>query len=264
MFNRELKINFKSFCIWLIITIIFFLVVFLVYPSIVNSSEIESLNDMMNIFPEEVLKAFNMDISTIDSVYGWLKSEGFIFIILIIACYSGLLGSNILLKEENDKTIEYLGMLPIKRHTIVTKKSIAGIIYITALTFLIGIFNFIGLKLSGDFNQKQFILLSITPLLTSYTTFFICLFLSTFTNKSKKMIGVSLGLVLVSYLLNTISSLSENVEFLKYFSIFTLADLRNVIMEVNINPKMIITCLICSILFLALTIVRYNKKDFTY
>ena len=261
MFFRELKFNFKNLCIWSVVTIVLFLVVFLVYPSIMNSSQADQIDEMMKIFPEEMLKAFNMDIASIDNVYGWLKSEGFVFILLIIGCYSGILGSNILLKEESDGTIEYLATLPIKRTNIVLTKSIIGVFYITVFTAIIGIFNFIGLKLSGSFDEKQFILLSITPLLSSYLIFFICLFLSTFTNKTQKMLGISLGVVFVSYLLNTLSSLAKEVEFLKYFSAFTLADIRNVITNTSIDYKMIIASIVGSIIFLALTIIRYTKKE---
>ena len=261
MFKRELKVNFKSFCIWTIVTMLLFLVVFLVYPSIINGPEVESLNEMMKAFPEEILKSFNMDISSIDSAYGWFKSEGFVFILLIIGCYAGILGSNILLKEESDKTIEYLGVMPIKRKNIVLIKSIVGVIYIICFTIIIGIFNFIGLDLSGDFDKKQYILLSITPLLSAITIFFICMFLSTFTNKTKKMLGVSLGLVILSYVLNALSSLSENIEFIKYFSIFTLSDIRNVIINKSINIYMIIISLLISLVFIFLTIIRYNKKE---
>ena len=35
------------------------------------------------------------------------------------------------------------------------------------MIFIIGIFNYIGLELSGDFNKKQYILLSITPIFSS-------------------------------------------------------------------------------------------------
>ena len=99
MFKRELKINLKSFIIWTSILIGLFLVVFLIYPSIINSANMEMIDEMMKIFPEEMLKAFNMDISTIDSAFGWLKTEGFVFVLLITGVYSGILGSNILLKE---------------------------------------------------------------------------------------------------------------------------------------------------------------------
>lgn len=261
MFKREMKVNFKNFIIWLIILIILFLVVFLVYPSIINSDNIKIIDEMMSIFPEEILKAFNMDLSSIDSAYGWLKSEGFVFILLIIGCYSGILGSNILLKEESDKTIEYLNSLPVKRNTIIINKILPGLIYIILITICIGIFNYIGLSISGSFNKKQYILLSITPLFSSVVTFFACLFLSTFTHKTKKTFGISLGIVLISYVLQMLSTLSQSVEFLKYLSVFTLSDIRNVITNISINPIMIFISIILSIIFLILTIINYNKKE---
>ena len=96
MIKRELKINFKSFIIWLAILIGLFAIVFLVYPAIIENDHLKRMDELMSIFPEEVLKAFNMDLSSLESVFGWLKSEGFVFILLITGCYSGMLGADIL------------------------------------------------------------------------------------------------------------------------------------------------------------------------
>ena len=183
MFKRELKINLKSFIIWTSILIGLFLVVFLIYPSIINSANMEMIDEMMKIFPEEMLKAFNMDLSTIDSAFGWLKTEGFVFVLLITGIYSGILGSNILLKEESDKTIEYLNSVPVTRKNIVLNKILCGIFYIILMILIIGIFNFIGLSLSGEFDIKSYILLSIAPLFSYIVIFAICLLLSTFKYK---------------------------------------------------------------------------------
>lgn len=261
MIKRELKVNFKGFCVWAAVSIILFLVVFLIYPSIMSGTEADKINELMKLFPEEILKAFNMDISSIDSAYGWLKSEGFVFVLLIVGCYSGLLGGSILLKEENDKTIEYLSTLPITRNKIVISKCIVGLIYIVGLTLVIGVFNLIGLLVSCEFDIIQYLLLSLTPLFPSIVIFFLCMLLSTLTHKLRKMQGVSLAVVLGSYVLNTLSSLSDNVEFIKYFSVFTLADTRNVIMNVSINPIMIIISLVISVLLFYVIILRYNKKE---
>lgn len=261
MFKRELKINLKSFIIWTSILIGLFLVVFLVYPSIINSANIKMIDEMMKIFPEEMLKAFNMDLSTIDSAFGWLKTEGFVFVLLITGIYSGILGSNILLKEESDKTIEYLNSVPVTRKNIVLNKILCGIFYIILMILIIGIFNFIGLSLSGEFDRKSYILLSITPLFSSIVIFAICLFLSTFTHKTKKTLGISLGIVFVSYFLNVISEIGESTEFLKYISIFTLADIRNVILNVSINPILVVLAICITVIFMILTMICYEKKE---
>lgn len=261
MLKRELKVNFRGFVIWTSILVILFGAVFLIYPSIITSDNMESLNEMLKVFPEDLLRAFNMDISSIDSAFGWIKTEGFVFVLLITGIYSGILGSGILLKEENDKTIEYLNSLPVRRTQIVMNKVAVGLVYIFLMVIVLGVFNYVGLTWSGDFAKKSYLLLSVTPIFSSIVIFSLCLFLSTFTHKTKNTIGLSLGIVFVSYFLNVISELSEETEVLKYVSVFTLADIRNVIVDVKINPHLVIVAFGLAILFIGLTVVRYNKKE---
>lgn len=261
MLKRELKINFKSFIIWTLVLLILFLVVYLMYPYIIASDNIKMMDEMMKMFPPEMLKAFNMDIASMDSAFGWLKTEGFVMVLLIIGVYSSIIGSNILLKEENDKTIEYLNTLPIKRRHILLEKVICAIIYIVSMVLIIGIFNYVGLELSGDFDRKQYLLLSITPLLSALPLFSISLFISTFNKKTKKTIGISLGISLVSYFLQILSEMNEVAEFFKYFTVYTLSDVRNVIIDISINPIMIILSLLITIIFIILSFIKYEKKE---
>ncbi len=83
MFKRELKCNFKNFMIWTIIILVLFGVVFAIYPSIASSDNIKSIDELAQIFPPEILSAFNMDIASLSTMFGWLKSEGFVMILLI-------------------------------------------------------------------------------------------------------------------------------------------------------------------------------------
>ena len=216
---------------------------------------------MMKTMPEEMLKAFNMDLTSVSTAYGWLKTEGFMFILLIVGIYSSTLGLNIVLKEENDKTIEYLGFLPIKRSKIMTNKIIVSLTYIILMVLIVGLFNYIALLISGDLDQLEFILLSLTPLLIGIPLFAINLFISTFLNKTKRTFAIGLGLVFIFYILNLLSTLSSKVEFIKYFSIYTLADIRNVIDKSSINPVMIVISLGITIVFIIGSYLRYNKKE---
>ena len=261
MIKREFKINLKSFIIYTSVLIIMFLVVFLIYPYIITDSTMASLDEMMKMFPSDLLKAFNMDLSSINSAYGWLKSEGFMFILIIIGIYSSIIGSNIILKEESDKTIEYLETLPINRSKIVTNKIIVGIVYIVLMVLIIGLFNYVALLLSGDFNKLEYLLLSITPIFIGLPFFSINLFISMFFHKTKKTTSISLGLVFVFYVISILSELSLKIEFLKYFSIYTLADTRNIIENNKLNFNMIIISIIISLIFISLSYFKYNKKE---
>ena len=261
MKKREFKINLKSFIIWLSILIVMFLVVFLVYPYMITDDTMHNIDELMKVFPKEVLTAFNMDVTSISTAYGWLKTEGFVFVLLIVGVYSSILGGTILLKEESDKTIEYLNSLPIKRSKIITNKIIVGITYIFLMVFILGLFNYIALLFSGDFNHKQYLLLSFTPILIGLPLFSINLFISTFLHKTRKVIGISLGLVFGFYLINVLSELSNKIEFLKYFSIYTLADMRNIISNVQINYLDIVCSIAITIVFIIASYIRYQKKE---
>ena len=151
--------------------------------------------------------------------------------------------------------------MPVTRKSIVINKIACGLLYIILTVVAIGIFNFVGLSLSGDFDKKQYILLSITPIFSSIVIFAVCLFLSTFTHKTKKTMGISLGIVFASYFLKIISEMGESTEFLKYISIFTLADIRNVIVNVYINPLMVALTIGITAILIILTIIRYDKKE---
>lgn len=262
MIKREFQIGFKSFIICMLILVLMFLSVYLMYPWMMTEETIQSIDEMMEIFPPDVLKAFNMDMSSISTAYGWVKSEGFMYVLLTIGIYASILGGSCLLKEENEKTIEYLGSLPIKRSTILANKVLVGFLYLFLMVLIFGIFNYIALLLSCEFDVKQFVLLSITPILIAFPFYSIHLFLSTFLHQNQKLFGFSLGFVIVSYFFSVFSELSENVEALKYFSIYTLADTRNVISEITINPWMILVSAILTIIFLIFSFIHYQKKEF--
>ena len=261
MIKREFKINFKSFLLWLVILVGMFLLVYLIYPYIITEESMKELDAMMNSMPPELLKAFNMDIDSMTTAYGWVKTEGYTYALLLIGFYSSILGGTILLKEESDKTIEYLESLPIKRNNILTNKIIVGITYIVLLVVIFFIFNYISLELTEDFDHLQLFLMSIAPLLTALPLFSINLFISTFLHSTKASIGISLGFVFLSYILSILSELSDKVDYLKNFSVYTLSDIRNVITKIEINPIMVIVSILITIVFITLTYQKYNKKE---
>lgn len=261
MLKRELKSNLKSFIIWTLVCVILFFVAFIIYPSIIDTEKADMLNEMMQAFPPEMLKMFNMDISDINNVFGWFKTEGYMFLVLIVGFYSSILGGTILVKEESDKTIEFLYSKPISRNKIIASKIICSLIYIISMILLITLFNYIGMSISGDFEFKSFILLSISPLFIALPLYSIILFISTFFNKTKKTTGISLGITFIFYFIQIISNMGENVEFFKYFTPFSLSDSRNIISNSTINIWCIIISILLTILFLSFTYIGYNKKE---
>ena len=63
MIKRELKVNIKSFIIWLSILIGIFLIVYLIYPYIITDESIKSMDELMEIQPMVGLKPKDLCLS---------------------------------------------------------------------------------------------------------------------------------------------------------------------------------------------------------
>ncbi len=261
LLKKEFKDNLKPLLIWSIIISLIYIIIIALYPSIISSSN--NINEMLEGFSQEMLKAFNMDIIDLSKYTGWYKSEGLIFVILGIGIYSAILGSSIVLKEENDKTIEYLGTLPISRTKILLSKVTIGILNIIVLSLIIGLVNTIGASIIEDIDFSNILMISITPCLTSIVIFFISLFISMFFKKTNITLPISIGMVFGFYLLDILTKLSDKLEFLKYLTPITLADTRSLISNNEFNYLYILITITISIIVLLLSIKLYNKKEFS-
>jgi ABC-2 type transport system permease protein len=261
MLKRELKINLKSFIIWTTVVAGILLMAFLVYPSM--ASKTGELDALLKTFPEELLKAFSMDLVSIGSVSGWFATEGYMMVTLIGSAYASLMGGSILLKEESDKTIEYLYSKPISRNKIVTAKILTGLLYILLFNLAISLLSLINFYISDDLNQTRWFIMSIAPLFMHYLFFFLSMFISTFFKKLKSMTGISLGLSLGTYFIHVISLMSDKIEFLKYITPYEYFSSRYIIINEKLNLGYLILTIILILVFTLGTYYRYNKKELT-
>ena len=259
MLKRELRINLKSLIIWSLIITLVFIIGFLVYPSIINESS--ELDKLVNTMPKEMLEIFNMDIISLNSVSGWLLTEGYLMVNLLGSCFFAILGGSILLKEQSDKTIDFLFSKPIKKSKIVTTKLLTGLIYIFIFNLVISLTTLIGLNLSNDFNFKHWFLSSIAPVFIH--TFFFCLSLliSNYFKKTNKSITFNIGIVLGTYLIGVISLMSEKLEFLKYFSPFEYINSKTIVTNNSLDIFNLILLTTYVIITLMVLYSTYNKKE---
>ena len=261
MFFRELKINLKNFIIWTGSLILLYFLVFLLYNSIIQDSNIGKINEVLQSFPEDILRLLNIDIAGIDTAFGWIKTEGILFVYLIIGVYSSILGGTIVLKEQSEKTSEYLAGIPITRNKIIISKILVALLYIIILPILLFVFSWVSLSMFENYDFNVLLYLSLTPIFPSIVFFGLSLFISMFFKKTKNITGISIGLVFGSYFLQAIAEMSDKIKFVKYFSIFTLADTRNTILNANLNFGVIIISLILTVILLILSIKFYEKKE---
>ena len=260
MLKREFKINLKSFIIWTSIIVLTFVIAFSIYPSIIQNNA--SFDELLNTMPKEMLAIFNMDVININTVMGWLATEGYMMVTLLGGCYAAILGSTIALKEEDEKTIEFLYAKPITRKKILSNKILVGLFYLTMFNVVISLTTLIGCVASNDFHFMKWLLLSICPLLIHYIFFFATLLISMFFDKTRKSMMTSLGVVFISYVISVLATMSEKIEFLKYFSPFEYVNSREIMLNETMKPLYILI----SFVIITITIISsyrlYNKKEF--
>lgn len=260
MLKKEFKCNIKSLIIWIGIIAFLLLVVFAIYPSMMQENA--NMTEMMKeMFSPEVLRLFNMDIVGFDSVFGWIATEGYLLLVLLGGSYFAILGGTILLKEQDDHTIDFLYSKPISKNKIVTSKILLGLLYILIFCGGIALINFIGLTLSNDFDFIKWLLISVLPIFVCLFFFMISLLISLGFKKTSTSIGANLGAVFGFYILSMLGALSDKIEFLKYLSPFYYTDARSVLENSTIDILNIGIVTICSIVFGVLLYISYNKKE---
>lgn len=262
MFKREFRINLKSLIIWISVLLFTYILIFAVYPYLINEDTKNMLTQMMETMPKEILASFNMDIVGIESAYGWFKTEGYTFLTLIGGLYAAILGSTILVKEENDKTIEFLLSKPVSRNKVVSAKILCGVLNIIIFISVIGLGNFAALKLSGELDIKEFFMISIIPLLLYLMLFFITIFMSSFFKKTKKSMSAGMAIVFISYFMQIIGTMGENIKFIKDISLFEFVSSRYIILNGEFNLKYILIGFAIIFICIIGLYKRYNTKEF--
>lgn len=260
MLKREMKVNFKSFIIWTLIIVCTFIIAFSIYPSIVKNNA--SFDELLSTMPKEMLAMFNMDVVNINTVTGWLATEGYMMLTLLGGCYAAILGSTIVLKEEDEKTIEFLYAKPITRNKILSNKILISLFYLTLFNVVISITTFIGCNLSNDFYFIKWLLLSLCPILIHYIFFFTSLLISMFFSKTRKSMMISLGTVFIAYVLSVLGAMSNKIEFLKYISPFEYINSRQIMIDERVNVIYLLVSFGIIIISLISSYHLYNKKEF--
>lgn len=260
--RRELKANRRSLIIWSSILALLSLLMMALYPSFSDSPD--KTTELLSLFPEEFLKAFGADKLNMGEPIGWFALETYFMIILFGSMFAAIIGSSMLSKEEDEKTIEFLLAKPVTRNHVVTGKLLALLICLVVFNAVVGIVTFIGFEaFAGDYSRMELLRLIAAPFLAHLCYAGIGFLLSLFLTRRKSTYSVSIGIVLMTYFLGVIADLSEKVEFLRYLSPFYYMDASDIVSGGRINPLYTLILLGVSALAVGATYFLYNRRDIT-
>ncbi|MEJ2211912.1 MAG: ABC transporter permease subunit, partial [Anaerolineae bacterium] len=219
---RELKANLRSLIIWAVIVILFVTVGISKFSAYYNNPEMLVILDKM---PPALMQAFSFqafNLTTIEGFFGVM----FTYYGLLLSIAAAMWGSDIISKEERDKTVEFALTLPVTRSRVVTAKALAalvnciGLLLVTWATSLVSSAQY---EPGSDF--YHFLALSMLALFLMQLIFLaIGLFLGCAMKQYRRASSVAVSLLLGTYVVSVVSGLDQSLDFLKYFSPFKYFD----------------------------------------
>jgi ABC-2 type transport system permease protein len=259
IFLRELKANFKSLLIWSGIMILLILIGTAKFAAFFNNPESLKLLDAM---PPAMLDAMNLRAFNLTTVTGFFGIM-FVYFGLMGAIAAAMWGSDMISKEERDKTVEFSLVLPVSRSRVITAKALAALVNCVAFVLVTWVFSLISVRaytIEAGFNT--FLRLEMQAMFLLELIFLALGLLLGCAMKQYKLSGsTAVGIILVAYILSVFSGMQTKWDFLKYFTPFKYFDagefLRTGALSggyVLLSGAIIVVCVAASYLF-------YNRRD---
>jgi ABC-2 type transport system permease protein len=261
LFQSMVKTNGKLIAGFAFGSFFYLLLIIWLYPTVAGSTAME---DLLQSMPQEMLKAFGLT-EGFGSIEAFIAGEyyGLLFIIILLI-YSVMTSTSLVARLVDGGSMAYLLSSGLSRMKVIITQLIvllSGLVLITLFTFISGLVGTNFLIDDVTLNTSQFLRLNIVGFLLFYTICGYCFLFSSLLNDEKKALGLSAGLSMFFYILDLASKMSEKVEWLKHFTIFSLFKPQEIVTgSIEIWGACTILLSIGSALFIA-AIVLFNKRD---
>jgi len=259
IFKRELKANFKSLIIWGIIVILFTVVGFSKFSAYYNNPEMSAILDD---FPKAMTEALNLKAFNLTTVTGFFGIM-FAYYALLLSIASAMWGSDIISKEERDKTVEFSLTLPVTRQKLITAKTITAVVNsIGLLLITTAIMLVMAQKYQPDREFYSFMSLGMLALFIMMMIFLaVGIFLGCALKQYKRAGSIAVSILLATYFISIISSLNKDLDFLKYVSPFKYFDPVKLLHESRMDILFVGLSAAIIVISLVGAYVSYAKRD---
>ena len=222
IYLRELKANIKSLLIYSAVVAFFVVVGFQKFSAYAENPEILEVLDSM---PAALMESFNMNAFNLTTVEGFFGVM-YAFVGLILAIAAVMWGSDIISKEERDKTVEFALTLPVKRSTLLTAKTAAALTHCILLSLITWGLNAVSAA-SYDPGPEfyRFLWQGMAALFVVQLIFLaVGILIGSALKQHKRAGSVAISVLLGTYFFSIIAGLREEWEFLKYLTPFAYFD----------------------------------------
>ena len=212
--------------------------------------------------PPAMLAVFNFSAFNLTTVTGFLGVM-FTYFSLIISVSAVMWGSDIITKEERDKTVEFSLTLPVRRSTLITAKTLAALVNCLGLLLFTGIAIVINAATyEPDSEFYSFLSMMLLAFFLLQMIFLaIGIFLGCAMKHYKQASSVAVGVLLGTFMLSVFAGLNEDLDFLKYATPFKYFNPVKLFHESSIEPVFLVLTAVIIVVCLAGAYFTYAKRD---
>jgi ABC-2 type transport system permease protein len=259
IFKREVRANLKSLLIWSVVVVLFITIGITKFSAYESNPEMLEVLDKM---PSALTTAFNFkafNLTTITGFYGVM----FTYFALMATISAAMWGSDIISKEERDKTVEFALTLPVTREKVVTAKILAAVVNCVGLLLVMWVASLVSVaQYNPDREFFEYLALLMLALFIMQMVFLaIGVFLGCAMSQYKRAGSVAVSLLLGTYFLSVISGLHENLEFLKYFTPFKYFNPATLLRDSTIDVNYVLLSVVIIVACIAGGYFTYKRRD---
>jgi ABC-2 type transport system permease protein len=238
--------------------------IILVYLSAITSisADVETMNEVLNSFPEEFLTAFgmsNMDFSSIAGMYGLV----FMFCQICLAIQASNYGFSLVSIEEREFTADFLLAKPIARGKILTTKLMAAIaaLTITNLSMWLSSFLVINLVRDGEsYQTKPVILLLLSVVVFQMFFLTVGILISLLMRRVRSVTPLSMALAFGMYVLSAFGDMLGE-DTIELISPFTHFEPNYITKNVAYDTPLVLISLVTILIAIPANYLLYSKRD---
>lgn len=259
IFFRELKSNVRSLLIWAGIVILFNTIGFSKFSAYADNPELLAILDGM---PPALLAAFNLNAFNLTTVTGFLGVM-FSYFALLLSIAAVMWGTDIITKEERDKTVEFALTLPVPRRRLISAKALAALVNnILLLLITFGVTWANAAQYQPDDQFYGFLNRVIVAFFILQLIFLaIGIFLGCALKRHKRASSTAVSILLGTYFLSIVVDLNKDWESLKFLSPFKYFNPVELMRETSFDPLYI--ALATGIVVISMTgaYLTYARRD---
>lgn len=259
IFFRELKANFKSLLIWCGVLALLILIAVAKFSAFAGDPSTVAMLDAM---PKGLLDALNMrafNLTTLDGFYGIM----FVYFGLMGAIAAAMWGSDIISKEERDKTVEFSLVLPVSRSRVITAKALTALVNcILFVLVTLGISLVAVQQYNPDQGFYDFLYMEMLAMFFIELIFLaVGLLLGAGMRRYKTAGSTAVAIILGTYFMSILATMQEKLDFLKYFTPFRYFDAAEFYHSGKFEPGYLMLSAGIVLVCVAAAYWIYNRRD---